>query len=1203
MMRRLLITSALLAVLTLGTAVLLLHSSLGLHLLWALRPEGVSAQMISGRLTDFSLIGLRLADGTRIEQLQLRLDPAALLRGELHLTRLRLHSIHLPAAGDSPTRDTPPALPALPLPIRIDRLEVHALRRDGHSLLTTLQARLDLERHRWRLSRLQLRHPPFSLQGELRLTPGPGGTIHGRLQWRWQGEYPLQGEARVSGTPEQLQLHSDLAGSARGRLQARLHTRGGQPRWQLELRAQNALWTPPPTLGETLAIEATLQGEGPRAQGRLRLISPRGRLTTPVELAPPALKLPALRLHSDTPPLDIHGQAYLSLEGGEHRLELRWRDLALPPGNSPEGHLEIQGRPEDYRFHLQARLHHPRVPLGSWTARGRGDRDTLRLEHLEGELLSGRIEAQGQWRLNGERDWQAQAQLQGLAPQALDPRLTGRIQARLQARGRLTPDAPLELHLSALSGHLNDLPLNGEGEAQRAAGHWTQARLTLQLDEARLGLQGRDQTWDLEARIPRLKRLLPGIEGRVELSGRLAPAPQGGATLRWRLQGRELAAAGYHIARLESEGRLTAHGPWQARARIHTLSARRLVARELRLDLQGRSEAHRLLIEADHPQGRLHAALQGAWRAEERRWLGRITQLRLDALERPFRLRSPARLELTPRRLSLQRLCLHARDSGLCLQLDRRPEGLETQVELTHLPLALATPWLPPAVELQGALHGRLQLQLPRTDAARGHWRISGERVALKTAAMERPIPVELSSEGQLQDEALDATARLQIPGWLDLTLQPARLQLPDATLAAARWREGRLRLRVEHLERWRRFLPSDWTLEGRLALEARLHGAVDDPEIELQGNGREARIGHGLTGLTLHGLTLQARGRPHQGLDFHLQGHTDAPFHLRGRLTLLPPWRLQAHLQGQRVESVRRPDLHLFTSPDLYLEAHPSEVKLRGRLIIPQGEVMPEQAAPPTQVVAEPSEDVVIIGDGDQTPPTEPRWAVTSDLELELGERVFFQGYGLSAWVRGRLRLAQSPGGIPLASGEITISQGRYQAYGQDLAIERGTLTYAATPLDNPDIDLLAVRRIDEITVGLRLQGRLRKPRLTLFADPPMNETTILSYLLFGRPPGEAGGPEAELLVRLAGTLGLARGYLLTRLLAQRLGIEETRLEGNRLVLGRRLGERMFINYAIGLGPEPNLWIVRYRLGSNWELKAEAGAGYSADLFFTLDR
>ncbi len=263
----------------------------------------------------------------------------------------------------------------------------------------------------------------------------------------------------------------------------------------------------------------------------------------------------------------------------------------------------------------------------------------------------------------------------------------------------------------------------------------------------------------------------------------------------------------------------------------------------------------------------------------------------------------------------------------------------------------------------------------------------------------------------------------------------------------------------------------------------------------------------------------------------------------------------------------------------------------------------MPQQAAPPTQVVAEPSEDVVVIDGPTQAPPPAPRWETNLDLRLSLGERVFFQGYGLSGYVTGRLHLRRTADGLTLATGELTVREGTYDAYGQTLTIERGQLVFADSPLDNPAVDIVAVRRIEDIAVGLRLTGRLKKPQVTLFADPPMNETRILSYLLFGHAPGEASGPEAELLVRIAASLGLARGYLITRALAQRLGLEETRIERNRLVLGRRIGERLYLTYAIGLGAEPNLWVVRYRLGRNWELKAEAGAGYAADLFLTLDR
>ena len=39
----------------------------------------------------------------------------------------------------------------------------------------------------------------------------------------------------------------------------------------------------------------------------------------------------------------------------------------------------------------------------------------------------------------------------------------------------------------------------------------------------------------------------------------------------------------------------------------------------------------------------------------------------------------------------------------------------------------------------------------------------------------------------------------------------------------------------------------------------------------------------------------------------------------------------------------------------------------------------------------------------------------------------------------------------------------GRYKAYGQDLTIEDGRLLFAGTPLDNPRLAIVAMRKIDD--------------------------------------------------------------------------------------------------------------------------------------------
>ena len=102
-------------------------------------------------------------------------------------------------------------------------------------------------------------------------------------------------------------------------------------------------------------------------------------------------------------------------------------------------------------------------------------------------------------------------------------------------------------------------------------------------------------------------------------------------------------------------------------------------------------------------------------------------------------------------------------------------------------------------------------------------------------------------------------------------------------------------------------------------------------------------------------------------------------------------------------------------------------------------------------------SDDVVVVRPGVQ-PPRTPRPNLDLDVTADLGRRFLFNGAGLSARLAGSVRLTARGRDLPRASGVIQTRDGRFDAYGQQLAIERGILSFQGL-LDNPALDVLAVR------------------------------------------------------------------------------------------------------------------------------------------------
>ena len=244
-----------------------------------------------------------------------------------------------------------------------------------------------------------------------------------------------------------------------------------------------------------------------------------------------------------------------------------------------------------------------------------------------------------------------------------------------------------------------------------------------------------------------------------------------------------------------------------------------------------------------------------------------------------------------------------------------------------------------------------------------------------------------------------------------------------------------------------------------------------------------------------------------------------------------------------------------------------------------------------------------------DSTEKPQPRWQITTGVNLILGDRVNFFGYGFEGQLGGKLLIEEATGQLTRGIGEINVPQGRYRAYGQRLDIENGRLLFTGGPLTNPGLDIRAVRKTGTVTAGIHATGTLKKPKLELFSIPAMGQTDTLSYLLLGRPLESASDEDGAMMAEAALALGLAGGDKLARSIGDRFGLDEMRIEGSdsgdqaSLVVGRYLSPRLYASYGIGLIESFNTFNLRYQISEQWQLKAESGESHGADLMYTFER
>ena len=215
--------------------------------------------------------------------------------------------------------------------------------------------------------------------------------------------------------------------------------------------------------------------------------------------------------------------------------------------------------------------------------------------------------------------------------------------------------------------------------------------------------------------------------------------------------------------------------------------------------------------------------------------------------------------------------------------------------------------------------------------------------------------------------------------------------------------------------------------------------------------------------------------------------------------------------------------------------------------------------------------DDVVVLGE----PKKETRDSVpfSMDIDLDLNDKVFFRGEGVDVTLGGRLKLTAQPKQDIQAVGTVAVVKGKYKAYGQDLNITKGTVSFVG-PLSRPNLNIRAVRNLSPVGAGVEVLGNLENPRVTLVANEPMSEKDKLSWLILNRASSGSDGDEAALSTAasafLAGKLndriGLVDDFGLTSKRSRNAQTGELNPAEQVLTVGKQLSSELYLGYEFGL-------------------------------------
>ncbi|WP_053162997.1 translocation/assembly module TamB domain-containing protein [Pseudomonas brassicacearum] len=1193
---------------------------------WALGlVPGLTVENFQGRLggqwSADHLLWQQDASRAEVDRLIFAWSPLCLARMTLCIEQLKADQValQLPASADEPSSG-PISLPDLDLPLAIELgdVQVGSLSFNGSEQLKGLQLVAHWTAAGMQIDSVQLQRDELSLKLSGLLKPGGDWPLNaeGRLTLPAPGATPWALDLKVDGNLlKTLNLKADSSGYLQGQLSGELQPLADNLPAKVRITADG--FKASADLPDTLLLnQLELTGEGDLKNGYQLL----GKATLPAEKGPVALllqgtvdangaQIAGLDLDAgDQQSLKLSGQLDWR-EGLRAEAKVAWLDFPwhrlYPLIDEPQVTLrsfdgEVSYTDGQYLGNFQAALDGPAgaFSLGSPFS---GDLTQIHLPQLK--LAAGQGKAEGHLSLQFVEGiaWDTALQLSAINPAYWLGELPGTLAGPLRSKGmmkndRLDLDADLDL-----KGKLRGQPAVFQAKASGAGEQWKLSALDIRLGDNRINGSGSLQeklTGQIDIKLARLAQLWPQLRGqvvgRVDVAGTLK-APQG----KLGLQGTQLAFQDNRLQSLNLDAILDSAQRGKLDLKASGIRAGETSLGVLTVSGQGDIKRQALNLDLQGPQLDTTLALDGA--LDQGNWRGRLASGDVQADGQAWRLQAPAKLErLADGTLNVGAHCWRSGEASLCGEDQRLMPEPKLRYHLKQFPIESLAQWMPKDFAWQGRLNADLQLDLPASgpngrilvDASGGTLRIR-DKEGDKAQWLDFPYQT-LTLNSRLTPKRIDTDLN-----FVGARLGELMLQAQINPIPASKPVSGSFRLTGLDLSVARPFVPMVETLTGHLNGSGTLSGGLLAPQV----NGNLVLSDGEVSGpelpVSLEALQMRAAitGEAVQ-LNGNWKSGKSGQGSLNGNIGWGDALTMNLALKGSQLPVTVEPYAVLDVAPDLNITMHGERLSIAGKVLVPKGEITIRELPPSTVKV---SDDTVIVGH--QTEEGKAPLAMAMDIDVIVGQdKLAFSGFGLTANVQGQVHIGDNMD----TRGELWLNDGRYRAYGQRLTVRRARLLFAG-PIDQPYLDIEAIRQTDDVIAGIRLSGSAEQPTTQIFSEPAMSQEQALSYLVLGRPLSTTG-EDNNMLAQAALGLGLMGSSGVTTSLANNLGIEDFQLDtqgsGNAtsVVASGNLSEKLSLRYGVGVFEPANTIALRYKLSKKVYLEAASGVASSLDIFYKRD-
>jgi len=965
-----------------------------------------------------------------------------------------------------------------------------------------------------------------------------------------------------------------------------------------------------------------------------------------------------VQLDNESPPITINQLEFHTVIKDKHiTIQGGWSDLRFPIDNtktleSPVGKLNAAGNINSYEINMSGKINGDALPIMDWSISGHGNKHVLNLPNINISTLGGRVKGNAIIHMH-KLAWEMNIEGKNINPAKQWPDWQGNLNFKLSGSGSKPKGKyQLDLNLKSISGKLFNNPISGKAFLKLRDDDLDQFSINANYGEAIIKTQGSitnawDVMWDIN--VPSFTKLVPDSTGKFKSSGKI----QGDRTapkIIGHIDGSNIKFSHYHANQINMNLNVDLQdtGKIDADFLAQDIAYNDYKYDKLTLNAKGDMNAHNISIGIQEDSQKLNADFSGKLHKQD--WQGQLTKLNLvSSAYNNWKLKAPVDLSIAPQKMSLGELCWLSTKEELCLQGDwHGGSAFTSNFSGNNLQLKMFKPFFPDHVKLSGTSNFIGKLKSSHKGTLRGDVDVKISSGGIHYFIDDKPQTLKFlngKAHAEITRKGLSSKLKITLP---KEQLIKGSLSLPDYTkleMPGPKQKiDANLNIHFNDLKIIEVLYPQLKNSQGDLLIEFSAKGKLSNPKLI----GR-ANITNGSTEVIPLNTKIKNIAVHAQTVGKHkiqYSGHAESgkgKIQLNGKLEFKDEnINSETHIKGKDFEVIKTHEYHALASPDITVKSEDDRIDINGKIHIPKANINPEELAGGSVKL---SDDVVFVKDGEIIS-DEDALNLHSRITLSFGKKVYLNLLGMRGRLGGKVTIVDHPNRPTTGDGEINIIDGKFIAYGQNLNIQNGQLIFTGGPVDNPILDIEAVRTINtagfqniqsgpgtsqtgafaggasSVTVGVEVTGTLKDYKVSLFSSPiSYSQGDILAMLLLGKPASQASGADSQVLLSALSTMkfGGDESSQIGDQFANTFGLDavgvETQphrsdertdeyVETTSLVLSKTLSSRFIVNYSFGLTAPLNTLKLKYLLGKKWSIESETSVqSTSIDLLYRIER